>query len=97
MEKQIAKYRKIYKIFLILMLIGFIDSIIIPILLKDLGKDFGENIGVIVIFFSLIAGKVGAIVSLWFEMLWFVWGLIAVIANRLANRLQKKLSQETKD
>lgn len=91
MEQQITKYKKIYKIFLALMLIAFIDSIILPILFSSMGKDLGE-IGFIPRLFALIAGSVGAMIGMLFDTLWFVWGLVAVIANRLANRLEKKLA-----
>jgi len=91
MELKIARYKKIYKIFVVLMLIALIDSVIIPGLFKSIGKEDLGNIGLLPVGFILVFGKTGGLIALWFTSLWFVWGLVAAIYNRMANKLENKL------
>ncbi len=96
MDDKISKYKKIYKIFLILMLIGLIDSIIIPILLKSMNYDTGET-GFIPMLFITIGGKTLGYIGFLFTTLWFVWGLVAAIANRKMKSLEKKQKEITQN
>jgi len=88
MEK-IAKWRTVYKIFLTLTIIGFVDGVLVPILLKD------NPSGFIAVGLYLILGGVGAWIGTIFTQCWFVWGLVAIIVNRKANNLEKKLKMNS--
>jgi len=88
MEQKILKYKRLYKIFTILALIGFIDLIIIPILLKSIYPSFPQGMGLITFSLMFLFGKIGFMIGSWFIGLWFVWGLIALIFNNLIKKLK---------
>jgi len=91
MEQKILKYKKIYTIFLVLALIGFIDLIIIPILLKNFPGETPEGIGLIPLLLGSLLGNIGVTIGIWFTYLWFVWGLIAFSLNGSIKKLEKNL------
>jgi len=91
MEKKILKYKRVYRIFLILALIGFIDSFCIPIILKSFGhhyprltSDFIPGIAFITL------GRVGAIVVAFFTKLWFFWFVVVFFINEYIRKMENK-------
>ncbi len=96
MEAKIIKYKKIYKIFAILMAIALIDSIVVPVILKNMSSGTEQSdIGFIPLILGYVLGSAGIWIGVVFNQLWFIWGLIAAISKRMANRLEKKVKATT--
>jgi hypothetical protein len=93
MEQKIIRYKKIYKFFIILTLIGFIDLNILPVLLKELSINIPEGVGLIPLFFGLLLGNFGITIGIWFIFLWFVWGIIAISLNSSIKKLEKGIKK----
>ncbi len=88
MEQKILKYKKIYRIFIVLTLVGFIDTIIIPILLKNFSINLPQDTGLVTLLLGSLLGNAGIALGVWFTVLWPVLGLIAIILNNLVKKLE---------
>lgn len=88
MEQKINNYKKIYKIAIILTLIGFIDSIIIPILFKTIPIFSG---GLLPLSFGFLFGNAGITIGVLLINVWFIFGIVAIALNSEIKKLEKKL------
>jgi hypothetical protein len=88
MEPKILKYKRIYKIFTALALVGFIDLIIIPILFKELPLTIPTSVGLIPLLLYKLIGGVGVTIGVWVTTLWFIWGVIALAFKQAIKKLE---------
>lgn len=89
MKQKILKLKIIYKFFFVLTLVCFIDVIIVPILISNLQINYPQDVGLAPLFFGYLFGSFGIGIGVWITTLWFVWGLIAHILNKLIKKLEK--------
>ena len=86
MEQKILKYKKLYRVFITLALIGFVDSIIIPMILNTNSRLLNPSLLSSISFH--VFGNMGTLIVSWFINLWFIWAIIAFIFDGYARKLE---------